>query len=125
MDRNSNDLDNRNKWDDYDKRPQPWGPMVNIIFGGPTAAETSRNSWKAYEREVLQVVGDPPKKAKTGMEISFDDNDLVGIKFLHDDPPLIIPVIGNSSVKRILIDGGEYVDIQFHEAFFKIGYNDS
>ena len=36
-----------------------------------------------------------------------------------------MPVIGNSSIKRVLVDGGASVDILFHEAFLKMGYNDS
>ena len=36
-----------------------------------------------------------------------------------------MPVIGNSSVKRVLVDGGASVDILFHEAFLRMGYNDS
>ena len=70
-------------------------------------------------------MGGPPKKAKTGVTISFGDEDLEGIKFPHDDPLVITPVIGNSSVKRVLVDGGASVDILFHEAFLKMGYNDS
>ena len=50
---------------------------------------------------------------------------LKGIKFPHDDPLVIMPVIGNSSVKRVLVDGGASVDILFHEAFLRMRYNDS
>ena len=56
--------DNRKNWnnrDNNDKRPQPRGPVVNIISGGPTAVETTSNSRKAYSQEVLQIVGGPPK----------------------------------------------------------------
>ena len=67
-----------------------------MIFGGPTAARSSRNSRKAYAREVMTVVGEAQKRAKTKVAISFDDSDLEVIKFPHDDPLVIIPVIGNS-----------------------------
>ena len=36
-----------------------------------------------------------------------------------------MPVIGNSSVKRVLVDGGASIDILFHETFIRMGYNDS
>ena len=98
---------------------------MNMISGELTAAGMSINSRKAYAREVLQVVGGPPKKFRTEAAISFDDNDLEGIKFPHDDPLVIMPVICNVSVKRVLVDGGASVDILFHEAFVKMGYNDS
>ena len=57
--------------------------------------------------------------------IRFDDNDLEGVKFPHDDSLVIMSVIGNASVKRFLVDGGVSMDILFHEAFIKMGYNDS
>ena len=57
--------------------------------------------------------------------ISFDDSDLEGIKFSYDDSLVIIPVIDKSSVKRVMVDGGASVDLLFHEAFIRMGYNDS
>ena len=92
---------------------------------GLTTAGNLKNSRKAYAWEVLQVIWGPPKKARIKVVISFDDNDLEGVKFPHDDPLVIMPVIDNSSVKRVLVDGGASVDILFHEAFLKMGYNDS
>ena len=56
--------DNQNNRDNNDKRPQPRGLVVNIILEGPTAAGTTSNSRKAYAREVLQIVGGPPKKGQ-------------------------------------------------------------
>ena len=102
--------------DDHDKNTQP---------RGPTTARTMENPRKAYAREVLQIIGGPSKKARIETIISFNDDDLEGIKFPHDDPLVIMPVIGNSSVKRVLVDGGALVDILFHEAFIRMGYNDS
>ena len=55
--------------------------------------------------------------------IFFGDEDLEGIKFPNDDPLVIMSVIGDSSVKRVLVDGGASVDILFHEAFLRMGYN--
>ena len=46
---NQDNMDNRNKRDDKDKRPQPRGDMINIISRGPTTAEITRNSRKAYD----------------------------------------------------------------------------
>ncbi|KAK1357421.1 hypothetical protein POM88_050677 [Heracleum sosnowskyi] len=93
-----------------------------MIFGGPTAAGSSRDSRKAYAREVMTVVGEAPNRAKTEVAISFDDSDLEGVKFPHDDPLVIIHVIGNSETKRVLVDNGASVDILFHDAFIKMGY---
>ena len=41
---NNDNRDNRNNRDNNDKRPQPRGPIVNIISESPTAAGTTRKS---------------------------------------------------------------------------------
>ncbi|KAK1391928.1 hypothetical protein POM88_010984 [Heracleum sosnowskyi] len=92
------DYDRRDN--DQDRNPKPRGPVINMIFGGPTAAGTE-------------------------VSLGFDDSDLEGVKFPHDDPLVIVPVIGNSETKRVLVDNGASVDILFHDAFIKMGYTDS
>ncbi|KAL8103407.1 hypothetical protein AgCh_027832 [Apium graveolens] len=37
--------------------PRPRGPVINTIFGGPTVAGLSKNSRKAYAREVMHIIG--------------------------------------------------------------------
>nr|XP_017228849.1 PREDICTED: uncharacterized protein LOC108204072 [Daucus carota subsp. sativus] len=125
-DKNPRDNDNRGRDnDDRNKRNQPRGPVINVISGGPTAAGLSSNSRKAYAREVMYIVGEPPKRAKIEFALAFDNLDLDRVKFPHDDPLVITPVIGNSSVKRVLVDSGASVDILFHDAYEKMGYSDS
>ncbi|XP_063949966.1 uncharacterized protein LOC135152791 [Daucus carota subsp. sativus] len=125
-DKNPRDNDNRGRDnDDRNKRNQPRGPVINVISGGPTAAGLSSNSRKAYAREVMYIVGEPPKRAKIEFALAFDNLDLDRVKFPHDDPLVITPVIGNSSVKRVLVDSGALVDILFHDAYEKMGYSDS
>lgn len=85
--------------DDRRRNTQPRGPVINMIFGGPTAAGTSSNSRKAYAREVMHIVGEAPKREKVEIVIVLEDSDLEGIKFPHDDPLVISPIIGNSEVK--------------------------
>ncbi|KAL8088417.1 hypothetical protein AgCh_038265 [Apium graveolens] len=105
--------------------PRPRGPVINTIFGGPTAAGLSKNSRKTYAREVMHIVGEAPKRAMTGVTMSFDDSDLEGVKFPHDDPLVITPIIGNNPVRRVLVDNGASVDILLHDTFLRMGYNDS
>nr|XP_017245355.1 PREDICTED: uncharacterized protein LOC108217013 [Daucus carota subsp. sativus] len=124
--RNPRDNDNRGKDNDNrDKRNQPRGPVINVISKGPTAAGLSSNSRKAYAREVMCIVGEPLKRAKIEFALAFDNLDLDKVKFSHDDPLVITPLIGNSSVKRVLVDSGASVDILFHDAYEKMGYSDS
>ena len=47
-------------------------------------------------------MGEVPKKARTEVPLVLDDSDLDGVKFPHDDPLVITPIIGNSPVKRVL-----------------------
>ncbi|XP_063949854.1 uncharacterized protein LOC108221222 [Daucus carota subsp. sativus] len=123
-DKNHRDNDNRGR-DNDDKRTQPRGPVINVISGGPTAVGTSSNSRKAYAREVMSIVGEPPKWAKIDYAMAFDNVDLEKVIFPYDDPLVITPVIGNSSVKRVLVDSGASVDILFYNAYEKMGYSDS
>ncbi|XP_017217125.1 uncharacterized protein LOC108194684 [Daucus carota subsp. sativus] len=125
-DRNPRDNDNCGKDnDDRDKRNQLRGPVINVISRGPTAAGLSSNSRETYAREVMCIVGEPPKRAKIEFALAFDNLDLDRVKFPHDDPLVITPVIGNNSVKRVLVDSGASVDILFHDAYEKMGYSDS
>lgn len=101
------------------------GPVVNMISGSPTIAGISRNSRKAYAQEVMQVVREMPKRVKTEIVISSDDTNWEEIKFPHDDSLVIILVIGNSQVKRVLVNNGASIDILFHDAFLKMSYTDS
>ena len=100
-------------------------PIVNMIPGMSTMDGTLKILREAYTLKVFQVEGGPSKKARTEAVISFNDSDSEGIKFPHDDSLVIMPVIGNSSVKRVMVDGGPSMDILFHKDFIGMGYNDS
>lgn len=71
-----------------------------MISEGTTIVGSSRNSRKAYARVVILIVGEAPKRAKTEIVLAFDDSDLEGVMFYHDDPLVIAPVIGNNQVKK-------------------------
>lgn len=73
----------------------------------------------------MSIVGEPPKRVKIELPLTIDDSDLEGVKFLHDDPLVITLVIGNSSVKRVLVDNGAFINIIFYGAYEKMGYVDS
>ena len=73
----------------------------------------------------MHIMGEVPKKARTEVPIVFDDSDLDEVKFPHDDPLVITPIIGNSPVKRVLVDNGASVDILSYDAFIKMGYTDA
>ncbi|XP_074331197.1 uncharacterized protein LOC141668261 [Apium graveolens] len=87
------------------------------------AGETTKNS--RNRREEMGIVRDAPKCANTEMTLEFSDTDLEGLKFPHNNPLVITPIIGNYHVNRVMVDNGASVDILFHDKFLKIGYNDS
>ncbi|XP_074374657.1 uncharacterized protein LOC141715071 [Apium graveolens] len=106
-------------------KPHPQGLGINMISGGPTSAGTTRNSRKAYVREVMSIVGEPSKRSKSDMMFEFGDPDLEGLKFPHDDSLVVSPIIENYPVMRVLVDNGASVDILLHDTFIRMGYNDS
>ncbi|XP_074323524.1 uncharacterized protein LOC141660441 [Apium graveolens] len=123
--RDNDRRDGDRRGNDRDRNPQPRGPVMNMILGGPTTAGTTRNSRKAYAREVMSIVGEPSKRSKSEMTLEFGDPDLEGLKFSQDDPLVITPIIRNCPVMRVLVDNRASVDIQFHDTFIRMGYNDS
>lgn len=86
-DKKSYDNNNRGRdKNDRDMKNQPRGLVINVISKGPTTARTSSNSRKAYAQEVMSIVGEPPMRVKIVIVLTFDDSDLEGVKFPHDDP---------------------------------------
>lgn len=73
--------DKRKDHDDKMNNTQPRGPVINLIFGGPTATGTSSNSRKAYAKEVMHIVGEPPKHAKVATIIAFEYSDWMRSSF--------------------------------------------
>ncbi|XP_074378709.1 uncharacterized protein LOC141720259 [Apium graveolens] len=123
--RDNDRRDDDRRGNDRDRNPQPRGPVINMISRGLTAAGTTRNSRKAYAREVMSIVGEPSKHFKSEMTLEFGDPDLEGLKFPQDDPLVITPLIGNCPVMRVLVDNRASLDILFHDTFIRMGYNDS
>ncbi|XP_074346864.1 uncharacterized protein LOC141685671 [Apium graveolens] len=123
--RDNDRRDDDRRGNDRDRNPQPRGPVINMISRGPTTTSTTRNSRKAYEREVMSIVGEPSKCSNSEMMHKFGDPDLEGLNFPQDDPLVITPVIGNSPIMRVLVDNGAFMDILFHDTFIRMGYNHS
>ncbi|XP_074330471.1 uncharacterized protein LOC141667730 [Apium graveolens] len=121
--RDNDRRDDDRRGNDRDRNPQPRGPVINMISGGPIVASTTRNSRKAYAREVMSIVGEPSKRSKSEMTLEFGNPDLEGLKFPQDDPMVITPIIGNYPVMRVLVDNGASVDILFYDTFIRMGYN--
>ncbi|XP_074356342.1 uncharacterized protein LOC141696049 [Apium graveolens] len=123
--RDNDRRDDDRRGNNRDRNPQPRGLVINMISGGPTSAGTTRNSRKAYVREVMSIVGEPSKCSKSEMTLEFGNPDLEGLKFPQDDHLGITPIIGNCPVMRVLVDNGASVDIFLHDTFIRMVYNNS
>ncbi|XP_074355906.1 uncharacterized protein LOC141695567 [Apium graveolens] len=100
--RDNDRRDDDRRGNDRDHNPQPRGPVINMISGGPTTAGTTRNSRKAYAREVMSIVGEPSKHSKSEVTLEFGDPYLEGLKFPQVDPlltPSDTPIYGFNHVE--------------------------
>ncbi|KAK3005556.1 hypothetical protein RJ639_016354 [Escallonia herrerae] len=105
-----------------DEAPPKDPPVINTIFGGPSADRLSSSSRKAYARQVNHTQG-PAKRTKASTSLEFDDADLDGVSLLHD--ALVITLrIDAFQVKRILVNTGSSPDIIFEDAFNQMGISD-
>ncbi|KAK3028730.1 hypothetical protein RJ639_037753 [Escallonia herrerae] len=98
-------------------------PVINTIFGGPSAGGLSSSSPKAYAQQVNLTQG-PAKRTKASTSLEFDDANLDGISLPHDDALVITLRIDVFQVKRILVDTESSADIIFEDAFNQMGISD-
>ncbi|GAA0172293.1 hypothetical protein LIER_26145 [Lithospermum erythrorhizon] len=90
---------------------------IDTISGGIVEGGDSRNSRKAYARQIYSINQAPQLRNEP---ISFSDDELVGIELPHDDPIVIAPIIENFTVERMLVDTGSSVDILYISTFDKL-----
>ncbi|XP_074346597.1 uncharacterized protein LOC141685393 [Apium graveolens] len=112
----------RGKFERFTKAP---GASTQYDLKRSYSSWTTRNPQKSNVRDVMSTVGEPSKCSKSEMTLEFGDPDLEDLKFPHDDPLVITPVIGNCPIMRVLVDNEASVDILFHDTFIRMGYNDS
>ncbi|KAK3016946.1 hypothetical protein RJ639_007322 [Escallonia herrerae] len=98
-------------------------PVINTIFGGPSAGGLSSSSRKAYARHVNLTQGSA-KRPRTSTSLEFNDADLDGISLPHDNALVITLRVNAFNVKRFLVDTGSSADIIFEDAFNQMGISD-
>lgn len=64
------------------------------------------------------------KKSKT-TAIYFSDEDTKEVKYPHQDPLVISPIINEFIVQRVLVDTGASVDVMYWDAFKNLGLEES
>ncbi|XP_028096259.1 uncharacterized protein LOC114296182 [Camellia sinensis] len=67
----------------------------------------------------------PAKRPHRTGKISFDDTDLDGVIFSHDDPLDIELRVNKYTVERILIDQGSTPEIIYYKMFVKLSFTES
>ncbi|KAL2513089.1 Uncharacterized protein Adt_18689 [Abeliophyllum distichum] len=89
--------------------------IINIIIGGTAVGGDSRNSRKGYTRLIhVNPIG---VSSRFGQSITFNDEDLEGISFPHNDALVITGDILDFDVKCVLVDTGSIANVFSWEAF--------
>ncbi|XP_021801928.1 uncharacterized protein LOC110746041 [Prunus avium] len=98
---------------------------INAIHGRPQPPEGQLARARTEKRQAEKIrrvcgIASAPQSAqsleKVGI-ISFTQRDLEGIQFPHNDALVITLQIGNSKVKRVMIDGGSSAEVMFLNTF--------
>lgn len=92
-------------------------------------AETIRGSQKRYLNELKTHDGAPyfpepraPKSQRVeSQSITFTEEDVAHVQFLHNDPLVIIFQIANRRVHRALVNNGSSINILYKTTLEKIG----
>ncbi|XP_022867929.1 uncharacterized protein LOC111387585 [Olea europaea var. sylvestris] len=89
--------------------PPPRAGVINMIIGGITSGGDSNLDRKSYARSI--GVCSIQKKARFNQNITFDQEDLIGVTHPHDDALVIVGDIADFDVKRVLVDEESAVNV--------------
>jgi hypothetical protein len=95
---------------------------VNVIFGGHGSQENKRRQ-KLNDRQVLVATTSAPSSYRwSEYPITFSQADQ-WLNFDHPGkyPLLVDPVIRESRVKKVLVDGGSSINVTFHWTLLGLG----
>ncbi|XP_058218729.1 uncharacterized protein LOC131329558 [Rhododendron vialii] len=108
---------------DYEQNPRGVIHMINGL-----AAFYTRNEVRLLQRQVKHDQHVMQLGKKKGREeevcnegIVFTDEDLGGVKVPYNDALVIILRIGEYDMERILVDSGSCTEVQYYDAFKKLG----
>jgi hypothetical protein len=95
---------------------------VNVIFGGHGSQESKRQQ-KLNDRQIMVAATGPPAPYRWSEHpITFTREDL-WLNFDHPGkyPLLVDPVIRESRVKKVLVDGGSSINVTFPQTLQGLG----
>ena len=114
----------------YVNRPKPSKKgkelMEHPVDNQPIECEVNLLDRLSIGREVSMIFGgtrQPPKKLKTGEEISkvsFSGEDLVGVHNPNNESIVISMTIAKHPIKRILVDMESSADVLLYDAFVRM-----
>ncbi|XP_056685681.1 uncharacterized protein [Spinacia oleracea] len=85
-------------------------PIV-VVFGGQRSGHASKQHLRALSHRVnFSTVGE---NQPTPPNVTFTADDCLGTQYKHDDPLVIEMDLNNHNVHRVLVDGGNAVNIIF------------
>ena len=116
---NKNRYESSSRGDDRPKQPpQDVIGKIKTIAGRPFTGGSFRSLKKACQRQVNSVHVIPPFKQRwTNQDMSFNEVDAKGVKLPHNEPLVIMLNIEGFNTKRILVDNGSSVDINYLPTF--------
>ncbi|XP_075658918.1 uncharacterized protein LOC142628762 [Castanea sativa] len=91
---------------------------IKTTTGGPLIGGSFKSLKKSYQRWMNSVHRIPLlKQRQTDRDMFFFKEDARGVKQPHDDPLVIMLTIEEFNTKKILVDNGSFVDINYLSAF--------
>ncbi|KAL0367429.1 UNVERIFIED_CONTAM: hypothetical protein Sradi_3633000 [Sesamum radiatum] len=107
------------------KENLPIAEVIGVVTRGPAGGDSAR-ARKALVRaaSTSQEIDSCREVIITGVpeeEITLSSNDLEKGVLPHNDPLVISATVSNFWVKKVLVDTGSAVDIQFFAAFSQMG----
>ena len=103
---------------------RPSGQSYNRLRTDLKKAQHLREVFQVVEGSVIskKPITDLPSNEE---QIFFSDEDLRDVQTPHDDPLVVKLRIGNSDVKRVLIDQGSCSEIMYPDLFHRLGLKPS
>ncbi|KAL2499539.1 Uncharacterized protein Adt_25089 [Abeliophyllum distichum] len=96
---------------------------INNIYGGPYIGGQSQNAQKSYAKEAEGklmtnwLINSRPSGSSKVDPISFTEEDMRGVHYLHCDALVVRAVVARNGLGRMLVDNGSSVNVIFSSMY--------